>query len=137
MSKKKFVLIALVCILLSAIIYVIYSNSQAKYLFDLSPSLISSIEVRNGSNGKTTTIQDMDTVNEIVEKLNGFRYLSETEVQYSGWTLGLGIYYTDKDQVDSVLIYSDKLVLNNREYSAAQWSYFDSEWRENLLSYVN
>lgn len=137
MTRKKYFFVFLLFILLAIIIFVIYSYSQAKYLFDLSPSQISSIEVRNGSNGNSATIHNADTVNEIVGKLNGFRYLRETDVQSGGWTLGLWIYYTDKDQVDSILIYSDKLVLNNREYSSAQWSYFESEWQEKLLSFVS
>lgn len=114
------------------------SVSPTEYeLFSLSPADYAYVVTANGKTGERIRWDDAETMQMIIDKLNGYRYTQTDDTVLEGWTAGINFYSAEDALLLSVVIGSNEIRYNQMRYlrpAPEGEEYFDAEF---LLQYFH
>lgn len=96
-------------------------------LFNIDGSKIDSLEVRNGSTGKTYNLYKKEEIKNIVNVLNKVEYVKNvTPDERDGWTYSIAFSEEKGDEPTNILFHGGgQLVVNGTNYEIAKTDYYD------------
>jgi hypothetical protein len=81
-------------------------SAGGKVLFALTPESVELVRLQNGTTGEINNITDTDSIAEILDTLNGFRYASSKELEgdAGGWNFSVQVFTNGASQAERIYV---------------------------------
>lgn len=104
------------------------------HITNISPSEVSKIDIRDGSNGKTTSIESRPEIEHIIDNLNNVSLKKDRlSIGYVGWSFNLKIYKGNGKLYKEFVINSDEYVRKDPFFYKDSSKSIDYEYIKKLV----